>query len=547
MGQLVAVLESGVVVGGSYFGTPRDAVRCPVVHRPQTQSGLHRAPGFLDSQELLVSEGHVLCCEGVVVAVYYELPVEPFGSADLAAVNGELPRLGRAQVLPVATAGPQAAYPLGVLVSVEVPERPELGLGLQEQLLAMLLLAPGLLVVVADDVPLLADALPDNDFLDVEVVCDLLVSPRAAEDLPADLGPWRHGHADDVAPSAQAKGLQVVFGDHAGVAHEDAAGHPPVPQILSNLLHRGHIHRVAREDPVPHGEAFSGHRHPDDDLRGIPPPVLRVPSLPWGLVGLPPGGDTAEDRIVRSITDVLLVHLEVERGRVVEDDVHVQVEQIPDPEEHLLLDVLPMGLQEVHRAVEVLQLQVLGPLDADILTEPLLPAVELRAGSQGAVGHHREQGPLHREPEPALSRLLLNDLADPQPIPEGLQRVQIPVRPSVDDLPVREVSGQILGRQAPQDAASEPSEALDHLLVFGPTPGVDNPHLRALLLPIPGAVRELEVGYRGAVRSPLRGLPQVHVHACSTAMAADQRAIGQSMYLGFFGQIPMSEAANPLF
>ena len=144
--------------------------------------------------------------------------------------------------------------------------------------------------------------------------------------------------------------------------------------------------------------------------------------------------------------------------------------------------------RQVHRPVQILQLQGLGASDAHVLGEPLAEAVELGGRSTGAVRHHREPRPLDKEVEAASSHDLRDDLGDPEPAPERFERVDIPVGPGVDHLPARVLGHDVLGRGPAQDAPSEPAQALGDLGVLRTPAVVDDVSLGATLARVPDAL-----------------------------------------------------------
>jgi hypothetical protein len=146
-----------------------------------------------------------------------------------------------------------------------------------------------------------------------------------------------------------------------------------------------------------------------------------VAALPESGVGLASGGETALDVFPFAPAAVFLIDLEVQRRRVVEDDLDVEVQKIRHPEVDRLLDCILVRLQEVHRPVQVLQLERGRTLQMHLFREPLLVAVELRAGRAGAIGPHRKQRPLDIEVEFPTAADVRDDLVDPQPPPQLLQ------------------------------------------------------------------------------------------------------------------------------
>jgi len=145
---------------------------------------------------------------------------------------------------------------------------------------------------------------------------------------------------------------------HPRIAHEDAPAQPPAPQVLLDLLDRGHIGRLAGEHPRSHRKPVACDGESNDDLGCIVAPVLGVPSLAKRLV------DALE---LVALDLILRVHLEVQRCRVVEDHVYVRVHQVGRREVHRLLDLRLVLLQEVHREVQVVQLQRPGARQEHLL------------------------------------------------------------------------------------------------------------------------------------------------------------------------------------
>ena len=136
--------------------------------------------------------------------------------------------------------------------------------------------------------------------------------------------------------------------------------------------------------------------------------------------------------------------------------------------EDLALDGLLVGLQEVHRAVRVLQRQALGARDVDLLLEPLLPAVQLGARCSGAISHHREQRAFDIEAQATRVCLRTDDLVDAQTLPQRQQHVDLAVGPrsheSHDAVPG---AHDFLGRAAAQDAGGQLAQALDNCRIIG--------------------------------------------------------------------------------
>ena len=210
-------------------------------------------------------------------------------------------------------------------------------------------------------------------------------------------------------PAAERQGAPVLLRVHPGVADEDAAVQPPAPQVGLDLLDRRHVGRVAGEDPRADGQPVARHRQADHELRDVAPAVLRVAVPPQRGIALAARQGVAPLRRL-----VFLVDLAVERGRVVEDEVDVDVEQVRHAEVDRLLDRRLVGLEEVHRPVEVVEVERRPVREEHLGLQPLLPTGELRVGTQTAVGHHGEQGALEPLPGGAPAQVLGQDGRDAQ-------------------------------------------------------------------------------------------------------------------------------------
>ena len=93
------------------------------------------------------------------------------------------------------------------------------------------------------------------------------------------------------------------------------------------------------------------------------------------------------------------VDLELQRRRIIENQFNIGVEKIDHPEVDRLLDRLLVSLEKIYGLIQVLQLERLGGLDANVPhLQPLLTTIERGVRSQRAVGHHGKQCPLDVEP-----------------------------------------------------------------------------------------------------------------------------------------------------
>ena len=96
-----------------------------------------------------------------------------------------------------------------------------------------------------------------------------------------------------------------------------------------------------------------------------------------------------------------------------------------------LLDGVLVRFQEVHGAIELVQFQVLRPVDVRVFPEPLLMAVEFRGRSTGTVSDQGEQRALDIN-----AGLLLNHGVDAPLLPEGFENVEVTLGPGADQAPV---------------------------------------------------------------------------------------------------------------
>jgi len=123
-------------------------------------------------------------------------------------------------------------------------------------------------------------------------------------------------------PAALRKSVEVLLAAHAGIAHEDAAVQLPAAQIVLHAIDGGYIRCVAGKDPALHGKAVTGHTETNHHLGVVSSTVLAVATLPQV---------------------VLFVDLEVHAGSVVEDQIHIEVQEISQLPVKRFLDLL-LGL-----------------------------------------------------------------------------------------------------------------------------------------------------------------------------------------------------------
>ena len=115
-----------------------------------------------------------------------------------------------------------------------------------------------------------------------------------------------------------------------------------------------------------------------------------------------------------------VLHLEVRRGGVEEQQVHFQVQQVRDLVEDLLLNVAADRVQPVHRPVARVVGHGAEPVDLHVAAHPLGRG-QLGRGGERPVGDQAEQHPLSRggvpRPAPARAGEAGQDLRDAEPVP----------------------------------------------------------------------------------------------------------------------------------
>ena len=163
----------------------------------------------------------------------------------------------------------------------------------------------------------------------------------------ADLTARMHRHADDVMPRATPPARRFSFEDHPGGAREHAPVGLPAPQRPLHPRHRAHAHCVAGKHPVANRKAVTRDRKTHNHLCGASPrlffefPRLRGPPPPpppprWRS----PGGRRSYRR--RSAP---------RPGRP----------DLPSGMVQACFQHVPMRLQQIHRPVEMPQIECLAP------------------------------------------------------------------------------------------------------------------------------------------------------------------------------------------
>ena len=362
-----------------------------------------------------------------------------------------------------------------------------------ERLLAVELVAARLLEVAADDEASARLALPDPHLLDVQALVDDPVAALAGE-RRAVLRSLAQLLAEDVVAAGALQVGAVLRRGEAGVGDPDHAVQPPLAQRVLNPADDQLVRRVALEDEAAHRDPLLGDREPDDDLRQI---VAMILALAEGAEAVPAlGGD-----------------LEVGRGRVEQDQVDLEVQEVGDREEHLALDLLVAVEQEVHRPVEDLRVaaQLADAGQPGVCSSPLQGG-ELRHRLERPVGDQREQEPLHERRDPPARRDPAQCLTDAQPPPEIVEHPGAAHRPRLQQAQLlgRGRLKRLLGLEEARDRAHQPRERLPVEPILAPE-AVDHPGTRLLLGRVPHVVRQLYVADLRPVLVAAPDRPQIHM------------------------------------
>lgn len=446
----------------------------PVVHRPEIKTRLHGPPGFLHPHQLLVRKGKVLRGQGFIVAPDHPQPIPPRMLLNRLAVYAEFAALQLAEILPVLPAGHEVTGSPGMTA-----ERCQLLLKMTKNLFTMRLLPRLLQRVPADHVAPPPHPVTNPHFLHLEIVRHRSEATGTAQHLLDHLGTTDAGHGGDVVTPTLRQGLKVLLTAHPRIGDKNAPVQLPAPKVFLHPGDRRDICGVTREDPGPHRITVTGHSKSHHDLGTVGTPVLAVTPNPQV---------------------VFLVRLEVHTGGVVEDQVHIQVEQVPELPVQCLLDLLLVPGQHVQGPVEMMQGQSSAFREEHILPKPLLVAAELGGRGETAVGHHGEDGPLEWYGAVLVPYRLLEDVPDPELFPESTHRMEGTMLPAVLELPSLKLRHLFQG-EAVLNAGQEFLEVLLPLDADA-SEGADDAGAGPFVLGIPVLLCDLEVLGLGAVLVP---------------------------------------------
>ena len=210
------------------------------------------------------------------------------------------------------------------------------------------------------------------------------------------------------------------------------------------------------------------------------------------------------------------LHLPVGGGRVHEDDVDVQVEQVCHRVEDLGGDLLQRGEQEVHGPVGGIVGEPRTALDEHPLGHPP-GGGQLGGRLQRPLRGQREDHPLGRlTVQPPPGRNAADGLPDLQPLPQPVQHPGPAQPPGVENLHLttRRRSDRQLRFQEPADGGDQPPQRLPVHQVR-PAEVVDHLGDRAAGPRVSLVVRQLQVRHHGAVFVPPPRLSQVHAYKTS--------------------------------
>jgi len=207
---------------------------------------------------------------------------------------------------------------------------------------------------------------------------------------------------EHVFEATRLEGGQRLGADHAAIGHHAHPSDPEPPaQAVDHRDQRRDVGGVARPHLAAERPAALIHHHRNDHLHQVGPVVLGVPTLAEALAArafeVEAGGVHEDDRqlaeqVAAGLEQPLLHHIleaaRGERGAV------------------RLLGVRQLLAEPAHRAVEVVEGELVGALDPIVLAPGVGGTV--RARDHQPVEHGQEAGALEREAEAALGGQILD-------------------------------------------------------------------------------------------------------------------------------------------
>jgi hypothetical protein len=266
----------------------------------------------------------------------------------------------------------------------------------------------------------------------------------------------------------------------AAIGDPHHPGELPLAQLVPDLADQRLIGLIAGPAPGADRDPGARDRHPDQHLRQVRAVVLGMP-------------EDSERRprhaVLVDAVCVGLVALEVRRGRVEEQQVDLEVQQVGGRPVDLL-GQLGLDLQQpVHRPIQRLRVladRVRGqPGDRDIRRQPLA-AGQLGERRQRPVGDHREQQPLRPHVQPSSRQQPLDRRVDPQLPPQPVKRPRATERHRAHELELRRRrrDQRLLGLKHPRQRPHQPRQRIPIELVLA-AETVDHPGHRALAHSVP--------------------------------------------------------------
>ena len=200
----------------------------------------------------------------------------------------------------------------------------QLGLDPLERGVALRVVAFGFERVVAHDPPL-PGVVVEADLLDPQVVAHGLVATLARQRRLGVGGAVAHLLPGDPMPAGATQVVEVLVGGEPAIDDGDDPAEPPPTQTVFHLGQDRVVVGVARPHPTANRDPLTRDGEADHDLREVRTGVLRL-AVPAELVRV--------------------FGLEVGRGRVEEQQIDLEVEQVGDGEEHRFLH---LGLRRRRR------------------------------------------------------------------------------------------------------------------------------------------------------------------------------------------------------
>jgi hypothetical protein len=195
-----------------------------------------------------------------------------------------------------------------------------------------------------------------------------------------------------------------------------------------------------------------------------------------------------------------LVALEVGGGRVEEQQIDLEVQQVSGLEVHLLGELVVDLQQPVHRAVAGVLIQLWEAVDPRALIDPLARR-QLAQRLKGAVGDHREQHALGPWIQAPTRQQPVQRAIDPQDLPQAVQRPRPTDRTGLHELkaPGRAAGHQrLIGLKEPAQRPDQPADRRAVQLILTPE-AVQHTHDRVPRHRVPLVVRQLQIPDLAAV------------------------------------------------